>query len=121
MLFMDILLIVGILLLSFLWIGQVTLAKIAAKKDMNAYYKSDEWAHMRRKAYGIHGRKCAVCNTDQNLQVHHLRYRKWFAPIFGRENPKKDLMILCRKHHIRGSYSRSLIRLRRLYLRMFNL
>jgi len=90
-----------------------------SKKDMREYYKTLTWKQKREEAFEIHGRFCAVCKTNENLQVHHLHYRKCLLPIFGRENPKTDLRILCKKHHPKGSYSKLEIWARRFFYKCF--
>lgn len=110
--------IIGLLIL--LLLAGEFVKKLVAKKDMKAYYNSPVWAQKRREAFAFHGPACAICGTNTNLQVHHLRYRKWFTPIFGRKNVKKDLMILCKAHHPRGRYSRLEIAVRRIFFRLFH-
>jgi hypothetical protein len=48
----------------------------------------------RRAALYYYGHKCAICGTDENLEVHHKNYDRK-----GREK-FDDLVILCRKHHL---------------------
>lgn len=75
------------------------------RMNWREYYDTDTWKQKREEAFKFHGRKCFICGTKWNLQVHHVRYWKWGYPIQGRENPKKDLAILCRRHHKRGRYT----------------
>lgn len=106
--------------LGLLWFAQRWLSDRVAKQDMAAYYRSPAWAQKRIAAYRAHGRHCAVCGSKTDLQVHHLRYRKYGLPIFGREDAQKDLRVLCERHHPRGRYSLLEISARRLFYRMFH-
>jgi hypothetical protein len=83
------------------------------------YYRSEAWRKKRAEAFKVHGKKCAVCHGTTDLHVHHLRYTKWFQPIFGKENPKSDLAILCKDHHPKGKFSMLQIKCRRLYYLIF--
>lgn len=46
---------------------------------------------MRRK---YHGKRCNICKSRKNLDVHHLIYRDLFNI-----RTKEDLRVLCRKCH----------------------
>lgn len=112
----TIFIIIGLLII---WVINEMLDIRLSRKDMREYLRSPTWKQKREEAFVVHGRFCAVCRATTNLEVHHLRYRKWLLPIFGRENVKKDLRILCKKHHPKGRYSAWEIWLRRLFYRMF--
>jgi hypothetical protein len=57
------------------------------------YLNSDHWKSLREEALKTHGEFCFICDRDEDLQVHHLRYRSIF-------NVKvSDLQILCRRCH----------------------
>lgn len=63
-------------------------------KDMqySDYLKSSDWKHKRflkRKKK----QNCAICNSKENLDTHHLNYRN----LFGVK--QSDLRILCRDCH----------------------
>ena len=66
-----------IVLLVVLWFIKELINTRVSRKDMYAYYRTPTWKHKREEAFKIHGKKCAVCDSNENLQVHHLRYRKW--------------------------------------------
>ena len=112
--FMVTVMVVGIFMLAIMF------KALDIRRAWRDYYYTDTWQEKRRAAFVIHGRKCAVCGTAQNLQVHHLRYWKWGFPIQGRENPKKDLRVLCKEHHRRGHYPLWRIRLDRWWYRLRN-
>ena len=63
-------------------------------KEFQDYYQTDEWKEKSEKRKAIDHYMCAVCGSDECLQVHHRHYRS-----FGHENVEKDLITLCRKHH----------------------
>ena len=87
--------------------------KGATKQEMSAYYSSPHWSEMKKLARtvwaGLLGRvECVMCGSveqeeeEERLQVHHLprAYNKLF-----REDPLRDLRIICpncHKRHERG-------------------
>ena len=60
------------------------------RPDYYTYIKSAKWWRKRNKALAIHGNKCSICGSTDNLHVHHKHYR-----TLGRENPRTDLQPLC--------------------------
>jgi len=55
------------------------------------YLKSDHWKKLRRKKYAkVKNKRCCICGTDRNLQVHHLDYKKNWLKV-----RTKDLRLLC--------------------------
>ena len=70
------------------------------KSDINklsigyeAYLNSEQWQEKRRQTIIHHGVKCKDCG-DNAIDIHHLHYRTLYF-----ENPKTDLIPLCRKCH----------------------
>lgn len=59
----------------------------------NAYLNSDLWAEKRRQTIVHHGVKCKRCGNNA-VDIHHLHYDTLFS-----ENPKTDLIPLCRQCH----------------------
>jgi 5-methylcytosine-specific restriction endonuclease McrA len=57
------------------------------------YLASEEWAQIKLDLYQLRGKKCEVCDSKQNIQVHHLTYKNVFN-----EEPE-DLILLCKKCH----------------------
>lgn len=57
------------------------------------YLKSPAWEAKRKEILERDGRRCTVCGTAKNLEVHHLTYDH-----FGDELPE-ELVTLCRKCH----------------------
>ena len=65
-----------------------------SKVDYSEYLKSPAWKTRRTERAEIDGWKCAICGSDENLNVHHLTYKN-----IGNENVQTDLVTLCRKCH----------------------
>lgn len=57
------------------------------------YLASPEWRAKRRQRLGIDSFKCARCESDEQLEVHHLTYDR-----LGSER-MDDLLTLCRICH----------------------
>lgn len=57
------------------------------------YLRSDWWKSQRERALGFYGNRCAICDADDRLDVHHRTYanRGW--------EPIRDLIVLCRDCH----------------------
>ena len=58
-----------------------------------AYLNSEQWAEKRRQTIIYHGVKCKDCG-DNAIDIHHLHYNTLYF-----EDPKKDLIPLCRECH----------------------
>jgi 5-methylcytosine-specific restriction endonuclease McrA len=58
------------------------------------YIQSPQWAAKREKVFRIHGRKCCVCGSTNDLRVHHKTYKRLY-----RENPRDDLEVRCEGCH----------------------
>lgn len=58
------------------------------------YISSDNWRSRRESFFIRRGRRCSVCGTHDQLEVHHITYRN-----FGAEKDE-DLVSLCRPHHL---------------------
>lgn len=58
------------------------------------FIKSPEWKAIRLNLLRLRGKKCEVCGSKNNIQVHHLNYKR-----FGGNELTSDLKILCGKHH----------------------
>jgi 5-methylcytosine-specific restriction endonuclease McrA len=61
------------------------------------YLQSPEWQNKRGEVLTFWNRRCALCNSDQNVQVHHRTYER-----MGHEK-LTDLIPLCDKCHERHS------------------
>lgn len=67
--------------------------------DKNTYYedlKDKKWLRKRLQVLLKYGRKCALCGSSENIDVHHLSYEKgkraWEYPI-------ENFVPLCRECH----------------------
>ncbi|MCK6460844.1 MAG: HNH endonuclease [Planctomycetes bacterium] len=60
----------------------------------DVYLQSAHWRNTRHAALRIHGHRCAECGSPHSLDVHHLRYGNLW-----REDPARDLQVLCRDCH----------------------
>jgi hypothetical protein len=63
------------------------------KAKYRAYLKSRDWSHKRAKKFR-RSQWCAICGSDEQLQVHHLFYR----PKLNKTQ-QSDLRILCDRCH----------------------
>ncbi len=68
-------------------------SKDAFKKKYYDYLKSKKWAQIKLDLYELRGKQCEVCESKQNVQVHHLTYKN----VFKEES--KDLVLLCKVCH----------------------
>ena len=57
------------------------------------YLKTTHWANIRENCKKRHGEKCAVCNSPENIEVHHRTYEN-----LGCEKPS-DVIPLCDSCH----------------------
>lgn len=57
------------------------------------YIRSREWMGRRRLAITRARCRCQLCNSPDNLEVHHRTYER-----LGREDPE-DLTVLCSECH----------------------
>ncbi|MCF2875073.1 MULTISPECIES: HNH endonuclease [unclassified Tenacibaculum] len=66
---------------------------------------TSEWREKREEILKRDGNKCRVCNSEEELQVHHRQYhyslvlRKFRKPW---EYPNRLLISLCKKCHQKG-------------------
>jgi len=61
------------------------------------YLKSNHWKQIRKNKFisnqKVNLKKCAICGSEKNLQIHHLTYKN----LWNENN--KTLRILCNKCH----------------------
>lgn len=61
--------------------------------DYGLYLKTDHWKSVRESTLHLFDHRCAVCNSDSQLDVHHRTYE-------NRGNEKSsDTIVLCRTCH----------------------
>ena len=63
------------------------------RPDYHHYIKSKAWARKRQTLFAARGKKCEICGSGLNVEVHHLSYER-----LGREK-LKDLQIVCGNCH----------------------
>jgi hypothetical protein len=56
------------------------------------YLQSDDWKEKRAAKLRKH-RRCQICRSKEQLDVHHLNYRRWIDVL------QSDLRVLCRRCH----------------------
>lgn len=62
-------------------------------KNYKKYLLSSKWQWYRKKILKRDGYKCTECESEENLNIHHLTYRN-----LGSEQ-MEDLITLCAKCH----------------------
>ena len=58
-----------------------------------------EWEEKRKEVFGVHGEKCILCDKTEDIQVHHLVYKKAHLP--WEYDAKTELIPLCKECHQR--------------------
>ena len=61
--------------------------------DYQEYLKSDKWKQTRQWILIFWGHRCAICNSKDNIQVHHRTYER-----LGHELTT-DCLVLCDRCH----------------------
>lgn len=64
------------------------------KKSYQKYLSSDRWQELRQECLEKFDHKCATCNQNYQLHVHHRTYENKDT-----ENEINDLVVLCSKCH----------------------
>lgn len=63
--------------------------------EYEIYLSSEKWRIITEQVKDRDGRKCAMCGSTEELQVHHKTYEH----IFHEEDHLDDLITLCKKCH----------------------
>ena len=58
-----------------------------------SYLKTEHWRHFRDEVIKHYDGKCAVCNSEKDLNVHHRSYKNRGRETFN------DVVLLCRDCH----------------------
>lgn len=58
-----------------------------------SYLKTEHWIHFRGEVIKHYNGKCAVCNSEKELNVHHRSYKNRGRETFN------DVVLLCRDCH----------------------
>lgn len=61
---------------------------------LTTYLQSRYWREKREEILDFFGHKCTECGITFSLCVHHLNYKNLW-----REEPHKDVTVLCNGHH----------------------
>lgn len=61
--------------------------------DYESYITSDNWEQFKKRYYASHEKRCVVCGTCDNVQLHHHTYAR-----LGSE-ADTDVVPLCKEHH----------------------
>jgi 5-methylcytosine-specific restriction endonuclease McrA len=59
--------------------------------------KDEKWKAFRWFVMKVRGEKCETCGSTENLQVHHLKYKK----VKAWEYTCNDVIVVCRDCHKR--------------------
>lgn len=59
------------------------------------FINSKEWGIIRGKLFNIRGKKCEMCGNEDDIQVHHVSYKR-----FGGNELMSDLCVLCKPCHM---------------------
>lgn len=58
--------------------------------------QDNRWKKFREKILDIRGRKCEMCGSVHNLQVHHIKY---IYGLYAWEYSQDELLVLCENCH----------------------
>ena len=61
--------------------------------EYEQYLQSDDWQEKRAQCFNRFGKRCSICSSTKQLNVHHKTYKR-----FGNEKVEVDLIPLCKKH-----------------------
>lgn len=67
---------------------------VIPKMSYHVYITSSYWKRRKKQFYATHGKKCSVCGSKTNIQLHHKSYKHHY----GKE-PDHTLVALCAFHH----------------------
>lgn len=69
------------------------------------YLHTPRWQALRAAAIERFHRRCALCNSDKNLQVHHREYPE----VLGQEEQEYLTVLCCHCHDLFHRYSKARI------------
>ena len=64
-----------------------------SKEMKERYYRSDKWKLLKFKRMSIKGSNCELCNSTDNIELHHLTYERLTNEHLS------DVILLCRNCH----------------------
>lgn len=65
------------------------------KKEYQKYLRSEDWEFKKQFKQSRSVKRCGICASDQNIQLHHLFYR-----ATPQESENSDLRWLCARCHM---------------------
>lgn len=68
------------------------------KKKYKTYIESKSWKKKRQDKLSIHPR-CQICDSIEDIQIHHRWYNLNGHSIVGKEVPERDLITFCAACH----------------------
>ena len=71
---------------------------MSRKKKPVPFLRSKAWKELREKALERDGRRCVLCGSDQNLNVHHIFPRKFHKDL---QEDIENVAVVCAKCHFR--------------------
>lgn len=74
---------------------KLNLAHKPSKRNYETYLESSHWKNFKKSYYILHEKKCAVCGTKLNINLHHKHYKSLGEESFD------DVIPLCYDHHTR--------------------
>lgn len=74
------------------------LARNKKKKKYYTYIESAAWKRKRIEKLAIHPR-CQICDSIENIQIHHRWYNLNGHSIVGKEVVERDLITFCAECH----------------------
>jgi len=63
-------------------------------REYESYLRSKKWASKKIEVFGLKGRKCQRCSSEERIHVHHASYER-----LGNEDILNDLFVLCDNCH----------------------
>jgi 5-methylcytosine-specific restriction endonuclease McrA len=78
-------------------ISTTVISEPSFKEKYHNFLKSPFWANQKREILKWH-RSCQICNSETDLQVHHITYRHVFDSNPAVDSPE-DFAVICRYHH----------------------
>lgn len=64
-------------------------------KEYFIYINSNKWKHKKIEVFGLKGKKCQRCFSENKIHVHHACYDRFG----GEEDILNDLFVLCENCH----------------------
>lgn len=79
-------------------IKKISKAKLKKKEKAE---KNKKWKELS-KSIRDNIKCCQICNSKNNLQIHHILEKKYYPELYFENN---NLICLCPKHHLFGAES----------------